>query len=131
MVSDVSGAAKADAFPATLFIHRASVEAAETFFASRAPQARVITDPNGDLFAAFGLKRGGLLDLVGPRAFWAALRALRKGNFVGRPTGNETQMPGAFLVRGRTILYEHRARNAGDHPDLVEIATRSRGCEAV
>jgi hypothetical protein len=83
---------------------------------------RAISDANGDLFAAFDLKKGRLAQLLGPSAWWAGLRALRKGNFVGKPTGNETQMPGAFLVHNRTILYAHRANNAGDHPDLARVA---------
>lgn len=125
-MSDVFKAAKADGFPAVLFIHRASVEAGDAFFSARAPEARAISDPDGDLFAAFGLQRGRLLELLGPRALWAALRALIGGNFVGRPTGNETQMPGAFLVRGRQILLAHRARHAGHHPDLDRIRDLSK-----
>jgi len=85
---------------------------------------RAIADTNGTLFTAFELKRGRLLQLLGPSAWWAGLRALGKGNFVGRPTGNETQMPGAFLVHNRQIVYEHRANSAGEHPDLGEILTR-------
>ena len=53
------------------------------------------------------------------------------GNFVGKPTGNETQMPGAFLVHNRTILYAHRANNAGDHPDLARVAALAADCAAL
>jgi hypothetical protein len=117
-MDEVMQAARAKGFPAPIFIHRASVEAADAFFGSRAPEARAIADPDGTLFGAFGLQRGTLGQLLGPAVWWRGLRAMLKGNFVGRPTGNETQMPGAFLVRGREILWQHRARHAGDHPDL-------------
>lgn len=117
-MEQVSSATRTQGFPTPIFIHRASVEAAEKFFETRAPQARAIADSAGSLFRAFGLQRGTLMQLLGPAVWWSALRAVFRGNFVGKPTGNEAQMPGAFLVRGRKIVWQHRARHAGDHPDL-------------
>ena len=104
-----------------LFIHRASVEVADTFFESKAPAADAIADQDGQLFAAFGLGRGSLMQLVGPAVWWRALVALLKGNFVGKPSGNETQMPGAFLVNGQSVTWQHVAGNAGDHPKVSAI----------
>lgn len=104
--------------PTPVFVHRASAEAGDEFFAERAPDQRVIADPDGELFRGFGLERGSFLQLLGPRVWWRGLVALFKGNFVGLPTGNETQMPGAFVVRGQQIVWAHRARHAGDHPDF-------------
>ncbi|MFT7535467.1 MAG: hypothetical protein ACI85K_001420 [Hyphomicrobiaceae bacterium] len=118
---EVVHAAKVPGFPKPLFIHRASTENAEAFFASRLKNARAISDPDGVLFQAFGLRRGTLLQLLGPRAVWRGLVAMLKGNFIGKPTGSETQMPGAFLVRNREILWEHRAQHAGEHPDLDAV----------
>ena len=42
---------------------------------------------------AGGLDRGSVLQLFGPRVLWRSLGALFKGNFLGRPSGHETQMP--------------------------------------
>lgn len=120
-MNEVLHAAKTNGFPAPVFIHRASVEAADAFFAKRAPKARAVADPEGALFAAFGLGRGSLLQLMGPAVWWRGLRAMWKGNTLGRPAGDIWQLPGAFLVNGRQILWQHRARNAGDHPDLKEV----------
>ena len=116
---EVVHAAKAPGYPAPLFIHRASVEDGESFFATRFKTARAISDKDGFLFDAFGLNRGTLTQLLGPRAIWRAFGSMLKGHFVGKPTGNETQMPGAFLVHQRKVLWEHRARHAGDQPDLA------------
>ena len=115
---EVVHAAKVPGFPAPLFIHRTSVEDGESFFATRFKTARAISDTGGVLFDAFGLRRGTLTQLLGPRAIWRALGAMLKGHFVGKPTGNETQLSGVFLVRHREVLWEHRARHAGDQPDL-------------
>jgi hypothetical protein len=120
-LAELISAAKQDGFPETLFVHRASVEVADKFFANRAAHARVITDPDGALFAAFGLRRGTLLQVVGPAVWWRGLVALCKGNLVGKPTGNEMQMPGAFLVHGRQVLWQHRARHSADHPRLAAM----------
>ncbi|MCA8948230.1 MAG: AhpC/TSA family protein [Planctomycetes bacterium] len=107
--------------PAPMFVHPASVEDGDKFFSRRAPDARAIADPEGVLFAGLGLRRGTLRQVLGPKVLWRSFVALLKGNFVGRPTGNETQLPGAFLVRGQEIRFAHRARHAGDHPELDAI----------
>ena len=114
-------AAKDQGFPETVFIHRASVEVAEEFFAARAPQARAIADTDGSLFAAFDLRNGTWLQLLGPAVWWRGLIAMLKGNFVGKASGSVTQMPGAFLVQGRKVLWHYRARHSGDHPKLAAV----------
>lgn len=119
-------AAEAGELSRVVFVHRASVEAGNRFFADRAPTATAIADPEGKLFAAFGLRRGRFLELLGPRVLLAALRALLRGNFVGRPTGNETQLAGSFVVAGREILFAHRAKHAGDHADMSTLLAASR-----
>jgi hypothetical protein len=112
----------ADGLPDPTFVHRASTAAGDRFFAARAPDHRVIADPSGRLFAGFGLTRGSLGQLLGPAVCWRGLLALLRGHSIGIPTGNEAQMPGAFLVRGRTILWQHRARHSADHPDFAAAA---------
>ena len=100
-------------------MHRSTHEAAEPFFAKRAPKARAIADPEGTVFNAFALTQGSMMQLLGPGTWWRGLRALLKGNSVGIPAGNERQMPGAFLVQGRKVRWLHRARHSADHPDLT------------
>jgi hypothetical protein len=34
-------------------------------------------------------------------------------------------MPGAFLVQGDRVLWQHEYRHAGDHPDFRELASRA------
>ncbi|MCR9244637.1 MAG: DUF6435 family protein [bacterium] len=114
-------AARQEGFPAPVFVHRAGTETAEKFFAARAPAARVIEDPEGKLFAGFGLGTGSFLQLFGLRVFLRAFAAMARGNFVGKPTSHATQMPGAFVVRAGEVLFSHRAKHTGDHPDLAAI----------
>ena len=114
-------------FPATVFVHQASVEASEVFFAGRAPGVPVISDSEGQLFDGFGLGRGRLGQLLGPRVWWRGLRSVLKGHFVGLPAGDPLRMPGAFLLHGRDVAWEFRARHAGDLPNLAEIPQGSTG----
>lgn len=109
--------------PGIVFVHRSTTEAAEAFFTTRAPDARAIADPEGTLFAAFALRSGSLLQILGPTVWWRGLRALLKGNSIGMPTGNERQMPGAFLVHDRKVLWLHRARHSADHPNLDDVTS--------
>lgn len=104
-----------------MFVHRASIEDADKFFAKRWDSAPAIADRDGDLFRAFGLGKGTFSQLVGLRAIGRAFVAMFKGHFIGKPTGNETQMPGAFLLRDHKVLWAHRATHTGDHPDIAAM----------
>ncbi len=77
-----------------------------------------IADPHCDLYRAFGLGKGGLLELFGPRVWWLATVSLFKGCGVGHLAGDGRQMPGAFLFRNGGILATQRAASASDLPDL-------------
>lgn len=120
-MEDVWTAAESASFPTPIFFHQASVEAGKIFFALRAPGAPAVADPEGQFFDAFGLRRGSLVELLGPRVWLRALRAFTRGHFVGKPSGDTLRMPGAMLVRDGMILWEHRARHAGDQPDLEQV----------
>ncbi len=108
-----------------LFVHPADVAAGDEFFASTWPEARAIADPRLVLYVAFGLERGGLMQFVGARPLVCAIRALVKGNGIGRPVGDVRQMPGAFVVRSDRVLATHVATHAGDHPDWDRMLARA------
>lgn len=56
----------------------------------------------------------------------AGLRALFKGNGVGRPVGDPLTLPGLFLVRDLQIIAAHNFRHAGDHPRWSAVADQVR-----
>lgn len=102
-------------------MHRASVEAANPYFAKRFPGARVLADPEGEVYAAFSLPNGTVWQVLGPRIWWRGLLAMLRGHIAKKPTGHVLQLPGAFLVRRGRIVWHHRARHTADHPDLDEM----------
>jgi hypothetical protein len=80
-----------------------------------------IADPRCELYRAFGLGKGGIIELFGPQVWWRGLIAIFKGCGVGHLAGDGLQMPGAFLFRNGEILAAQPARSASDLPDLSQL----------
>ena len=80
-----------------------------------------ISDPKCRLYRAFGLGKGGPLELFGPRVWWMGMKALFQGCGVGRLAGNGLQMPGAFVFHQGEIIAAQRAETAADLPDLPRL----------
>ena len=80
-----------------------------------------IADPRCELYRAFGLGKGGFLELFGPQVWWRGAVAIFKGCGVGHLAGDGLQMPGAFLLRDGQIISSQRARSAADLPNLPAL----------
>ena len=80
-----------------------------------------IADPRCELYRAFGLGKGGFLELFGPRVWWRGAVAIFKGCGVGHLAGDGLQMPGAFLFRDGRIISSQPAHSAADLPDLAGL----------
>ena len=82
-----------------------------------------ICDPEQRLYAAFGLKRGTLLQLLGPRVWWRGLKAgVLDGHGIGRVSADSAQLPGAFLIGPAGIVRSFRHRSAADRPSYRDLA---------
>ncbi len=108
-------------YPSLLFFYMGSVAEGEEFFARAWPEARAVSDPGKMFYRAFGLVRGGLSEVFGPRVMACSLRAASKGHIVGKVVGDPWQMPGLFLVQGADVLWTHDFAHIGDHPDLTAL----------
>lgn len=74
-----------------------------------------ITNPNRDLYRAFGLKRGNLRQLFGLEVWKRGIEAgVRDGHGIGAADGDTMQMPGAFLLHERKVMRSHRHYMASD-----------------
>jgi hypothetical protein len=91
------------------------------FFDRLFPGAVAVADPEAALFAAFEVERGGMLQMCGPDAWRCGLRAARQGHRIGRKIGDPWTLPTIVAVRGGHVVWEHRGRHAGHHPDVAEI----------
>ena len=80
-----------------------------------------IADPRCELYRAFGLGKGGFLELFGPHVWWRGAVSIFKGCGVGHLAGDGMQMPGAFLFRDGKIISSQRSHSASDLPHLPEL----------
>lgn len=84
-----------------------------------------IADPRCELYRAFGLGKGGFLELFGPHVWWRGLIAVFKGCGVGHLAGDGLQLPGAFVFHLGEIVSAQPARSAADLPDLASLFQRA------
>lgn len=80
-----------------------------------------IADPRCELYRAFGLGKGGFIELFGPQVWIRGTASIIQGCGVGHLAGDGLQMPGAFLFRNSAILSAQPAQSAADLPDIPEL----------
>jgi hypothetical protein len=110
------------------FVHAVTPEEADPWFeaAGLADLPRV-SDPIQAHYRAFGLGTTGPGELVNPRVWTrGAVSAWRHG-FGAQPAAMIRQLPGVFVVRGRSILAAYRHRSPADRPDYLGLIRASVG----
>jgi hypothetical protein len=80
------------------------------------------SDPEQKLYGAFGLKRGTLNQLLGPKVWLRGAGAFVHGHGFARPQTDPLQMPGAFLVYHGRILKGGPHKTSADRPDYLALA---------
>ncbi len=82
-----------------------------------------ISDPGQQLYRAYGLTRGSVKQLLGPKVWWRGfLAALVDRHGFGKLDGDGFQLPGVFVVRDNQIVKAYRHATAADRPDVCEFA---------
>jgi peroxiredoxin len=81
------------------------------------------TSPDGSAHRTYGLRRGTLNQLAGPRVWLPGLRNALRGNPQGRfGQGDPAQLPGTFVVDTEGLIrYAHRGRRSDDNPPNDEV----------
>ncbi|GIU73065.1 MAG: hypothetical protein KatS3mg004_0152 [Bryobacteraceae bacterium] len=108
-----------------VLVHMSEEEDAAPFFARYGLQdVQRISDPQRTLYRAFGLPRGRLGDVLGPKVWWRGfLAGVLGGHGVGRLMGDGFQMPGVFLLFHGEIVRSYRHQSAADRPDYLALVT--------
>jgi alkyl-hydroperoxide reductase/thiol specific antioxidant family protein len=107
------------------FIHPVPEAEAEPYFRKYglADLPRV-SDPRGDSYRAFKLERMRPTDFLKPKAIWRAFQtAVLKRQGFGATSGDEFQLPGAFVVHKGVIEKSYFYKQPWEHPDFLEMAT--------
>lgn len=82
-----------------------------------------VSDPGKALYAAFELRRGSFGQLYGIDTWVEGLRAgLLEGHSVGSEVGDNTQMPGVFLVHKGEVVRAFRHATASTRADFCAMA---------
>lgn len=83
-----------------------------------------VSDPERELYRAFGLQQGRISQLLAWKVWWRGLVAgVLRGHGGGRLQGDGRQMPGVFLLRDSRIVRAFRHRTAADRPDYAATCT--------
>lgn len=84
----------------------------------------LLVDRHRETHKALELKRGNLLEIVGPKQVVRGIKSLFTGNTQGRPAPKQDvlQLGGALVVApGGTVLYRHQASGAEDNPPVDDL----------
>lgn len=87
------------------------------------------SDPNCQLYRAFGLARGSVSQLLGPRIWWRGFRAWLKGYGFSTVEGDGFQLGGAFLLDRGEIVSSQRANSAAERLNFVQLASAAQSCQ--
>jgi hypothetical protein len=121
-LSDMRALCESDPdFPRPLFFFQGTATEGRVLLRRYWPELRAVSDPTSEFYEAFGIRRGGLMKMLGPAVWSAKARAEEKGHRNGERVGDIWRMPGMYLVRGREILWAHEYRHAADHPDYGSV----------
>jgi len=108
-----------------VIIGNGTLEQARHFFSvKKLPRdgVDVVTDPRRESYTAAGLERGIARTFLNAGSVAAYGAAKTQGHKVTGLFGDLTQLGGLLVVRPpATLLYAHKSRFAGDHPDMLKV----------
>ncbi|MCA9424249.1 MAG: AhpC/TSA family protein [Candidatus Omnitrophica bacterium] len=114
-----------------VFVHMSDDEAeVQALFAQYGVEdCSRVSDPQRNLYRAFGLRRGTILQVLGPKVMWRGfVSAILKGYGFGMPKQDPLQLPGIFLLHHGKVLKDFRHETSADHPDYDAFG-QCKGCE--
>ncbi|MCS7025940.1 MAG: AhpC/TSA family protein [Bryobacteraceae bacterium] len=116
-----------------VLVHMGTEEQAEQFFRRyQLEDVARISDTNQALYRAFGLTRGSLSKLFGPKVWWRGFQAgVLEKHGVGTLVGDGFQMPGVFLLYHGEVIRSYRHQSAADRPDYIALSAPVTQAEAV
>jgi hypothetical protein len=87
----------------------------------------VLVDDTRATYRAYGLGRGSVRKVWGPKIWWAYARLIAKGRRFRRPTADTLQLGGDFVVgRDGRLAYVFRSDDPDDRPTVDELVAALR-----
>lgn len=82
----------------------------------------ILIDDSRATYRAYGLGRGSVWKVWGPKIWWAYAKLIRRGRPVGRATEDTLQLGGDFVVdRDGTLVYAFRSADPDDRPTVDDL----------
>jgi peroxiredoxin len=108
---------------AVTLIGLGSPEQASAFCADRDVRFACVTSPDRSAHRAYGLRRGSLDQVAGPRVWLPWIQNQLGEKHQGRfGQGDTAQLPGTFVVdRAGIVRFAHRGRRSNDVPSNEEV----------
>ena len=108
------------------FVHAVKADEADAWF-ERAGlgDAPRVSDPSLAHYRAFGLSTLGLAALVSPAVWVRGAACAFQHGFGVQPPDLLRQLPGVFVVHGRSILAEFRHASPADRPPYLRLIERA------
>ncbi len=105
-----------------VFVSMGSPEQTEAFRSELSSPHRYICDPERVLYHHFGVRRGGLVNLLHPQVFIRGIGAAMSQGMQAKPQSDPMQLPGVVVIDTTgDVTWEHQARHAADNPSGEEI----------
>jgi peroxiredoxin len=83
---------------------------------------RLLVDHDKETYRLLEMKRGGLMDVVGPAVWWRGAKGILSGHGVATPKQDPYQMGGvAVVAAGGEISYIHRSEEASDNIPVEDL----------
>ena len=88
----------------------------------------VLIDEDRATYHAYGLGRGSVWKVWGPKMWWSYGRRLRRGQSLRRPTEDTLQMGGDFVIgRDGRVVFAFRSEDPDDRPSVDALLGAVRG----
>lgn len=104
-----------------IYVYQGTPAQSAMFFDKLDPGSTAIADPDRRLYRRFGIRRGGLREMFGWRAWVAGAKAALDGHTINRKIGDPWTLPTVLAVRNGSIVWSYRGAHAGDHPPVDDI----------
>lgn len=88
----------------------------------------ILSDPERDVYSAYGLAQGSLLQIFSPATVWIYVKHFARGRRYHHVASDWRQLGGDFVLgEDGTVLYEHRGQTPSDRPTLTELIAELGG----
>ncbi len=82
----------------------------------------LLSDPERAAYKAYGLRKGGLWSIFGPKTVWEYVKLIARGRLFRGIQADPFQLGGDFVIDGRGIVrFAHRSEDPADRPTMDRL----------